>query len=184
MATSDVLSQTLERRYVLRKRPWDSSRTFQVAMTGGLLSGPLSHVWYNLLNRVGTAETVQSRVRRLPASLALDALVFSPIAVAGYLLFRTFLAMQDCKDSCDIASLSKSPAVQPYDNVMTRLQPLWWSTLQASWSFWPVANVINFTLVPLPYRVLYNNALSLFWNGYLSHSFAVSSVNQVSGQSI
>lgn len=39
----------------------------------------------------------------------------------------------------------------------------------ASWHFWPLANVFNFTFVALPYRVLFNNCLALGWNGYLSH---------------
>ena len=29
--------------------------------------------------------------------------------------------------------------------------------------------MFNFTFVALPYRVLFNNCLSLGWNGYLSH---------------
>jgi protein Mpv17 len=50
-----------------------------------------------------------------------------------------------------------------------RLQSKFTDALTASWQFWPIANVLNFAFVPVQFRVLYNNSLSLLWNGYLSH---------------
>jgi protein Mpv17 len=46
-------------------------------------------------------------------------------------------------------------------------------TLLANWKIWPAAQLINFYLVPVPYRVLWANFVGLFWNvilSYLSHS--------------
>jgi protein Mpv17 len=37
-----------------------------------------------------------------------------------------------------------------------------------AWKFWPAANIINFGMIPLEYRVLYSNVLSVFWTGYLT----------------
>ena len=84
--------------------------------------------------------------------LALDALLFSPVAIGGYFVWRTVLENSNVLDT-----------------IAWKLQFKWLPALQASWSFWPLANVVNFGLVPLPFRVLYNNSLSLFWNAYLTN---------------
>lgn len=34
---------------------------------------------------------------------------------------------------------------------------------------WPVFQYVNFSLVPIKYRVLYDNMLAVFWNAYLSY---------------
>lgn len=39
---------------------------------------------------------------------------------------------------------------------------------QANYKLWPLANAINFSLVPLKLRVLFANVVSVFWNMYLS----------------
>jgi hypothetical protein len=49
-----------------------------------------------------------------------------------------------------------------------KLRLKWMAALQASWTFWPAANVVNFSVVPVPLRVLYNNVLSVGWNAFLS----------------
>ena len=41
-------------------------------------------------------------------------------------------------------------------------------TMIANWQFWPLISTINFTLIPIQYRVLFDNLGSIFWNIYLS----------------
>ena len=125
----------------------DWTRTCHVAVTGLLFAGPISHAWYGLLEKV---VRVQHQTLAVALKLALDAAIFSPIAVAGYFSMRTFL---------------EGGGV---DGIVRKLRLKWLSALQASWSFWPAANVINFSIVPVPLRVLYNNVLSLGWNAFLS----------------
>lgn len=38
---------------------------------------------------------------------------------------------------------------------------------RAGWVFWPLANMVNFLLVPPTGRVLYVNCAGLLWNTYL-----------------
>ena len=83
--------------------------------------------------------------------MLLDAFIFSPVAVAGYFTWRTVLEGGGPND------------------VMSKLQSKFIGTLFASLKFWPCVNIINFAFVPVEYRVLYNNMLSLFWSGYLSY---------------
>lgn len=130
-------------------------RTLHVGLTGLTFSGPISHAWYALLEVAVTrlSFATGSAVLTLATKLVLDALVFSPLAVTGYFCWRSVLEGT---------------------NASWKLQYKWWTALRASWSFWPVANVVNFSLVPLPYRVLYNNSLSVVWNAYLSNLNAIS----------
>ena len=83
--------------------------------------------------------------------MILDAAVFSPVAVAGYFTWRSAL------DGGDLEAIR-----QKLDSKVK-------GAIMASWQFWPIANVVNFGFVPVPFRVLYNNSLSVLWNGYLSH---------------
>jgi hypothetical protein len=54
--------------------------------------------------------------------------------------------------------------------VTTKLRTSWRAALVASWHFWPLANLVNYSVVPLSLRVLYVSALGLLWQGYLSHA--------------
>jgi hypothetical protein len=42
------------------------------------------------------------------------------------------------------------------------------ATLFTNWRVWTVAQAVNFGVVPLQYRVLFGNMVSLWWNIYLS----------------
>lgn len=50
-----------------------------------------------------------------------------------------------------------------------KLQTRFLSTLFGAWRFWPMANAVNFWFVPMQFRVLYMNVLSLFWTGWLTY---------------
>lgn len=41
-------------------------------------------------------------------------------------------------------------------------------TLIVNWKIWPALMAINFSIVPVPYRVLYANITGMFWSVYLS----------------
>jgi protein Mpv17 len=132
-----------------RQLQYDPIRSLHLAITGFLYSGPISHTWYNLLERLVVAGPRHPWLGLLQR-LLYDAFLFSPVAVGGYFIVRSTLEGRD------------------WEGIATKLQTKWWPATYASWSFWPLANVVNFSLVPVPFRVLFNNSLSLFWNAYLS----------------
>ncbi|CAB9509788.1 Protein SYM1 [Seminavis robusta] len=142
--TTDNIGQTNAQ---LLQYNWE--RTLHVGITGFTFSGPISHGWYSLLEWIVVGRLgITTLYAGMATRMALDAFLFSPVAVAGYFVWRSVLEGA---------------------NVQWKLQHKWLPALQASFSFWPLANVINFGLVPVPFRVLYNNALSLLWNAYLSN---------------
>jgi hypothetical protein len=100
---------------------YDWSRTFQVGITGLTFSGPISHVWYGVLERLVTTRHYYGG---LVLRMILDALLFSPMAVAGYFSWRGVLE-------------GKSLA-----ELRGKLAAKWQQAVVASWSFWPAANIM------------------------------------------
>ena len=133
----------------------DVNRVVQVAITGFFWSGPVTHVWYSLLEQIyaflAQIFDIQNAGIGLIVKLFLDAALFSPTVVAGYFIVRSLL--------------EGSGVAGAREKLQTKFKP----TLFGAWKFWPLVNSINFWFVPLPYRVLYMNVLSLLWSGYLTY---------------
>ena len=152
MTLSDVICQELtiasQAPQNREKSSLDLNRVVHVAITGFVWSGPISHTWYSMLEKI---VTLKDPLFGLIARIIVDALVFSPVAVSGYFACRSIL---------------EGSGVQGIrEKLKTRFKP----AVLGAWRFWPVANVINFGFVPVPFRVLYSNVMSLFWTGYLTH---------------
>lgn len=109
----------------LLSQSYDWQRTFHVGVTGMTFSGPISHAWYNLLERfVGEVD------HQMIWKLILDAILFSPTAVAGYFIWRSILEGHK------------------WEGTIRKLQSKWSSAVCASWTFWPAANVMYVFLFP------------------------------------
>jgi protein Mpv17 len=132
----------------------DYTRTLQVAVTGLLWSGPITHFWYSLLEKIygflAQFLRIQNAAIGLLVKLFLDAILFSPTVVVGYFTVRSIL------EGTGLAGAK--------EKLSTKFKP----TLIGAWKFWPPVNSINFYFVPLQFRVLYMNVLSLLWSGYLT----------------
>ena len=55
-----------------------------------------------------------------------------------------------------------------YDDICVKLQRDWFTLVKASWSLWFVAHLINFSVVPLHWRVIYANVVSTGWAVFMS----------------
>lgn len=128
---------------------FDSERFAHAAVTGLVWSGPITHYWYKILFGRLTVG-IKDPLLGLMAQILLDAIIFSPVTVSGYFAVRSILEGSGWKGASE--------------KLRTRL----FSTVLGAWKFWPAANVINFGLVPIQFRVLYMNVLSVFWSGYLT----------------
>ena len=82
--------------------------------------------------------------------------------------------------TCDQASvfhgifLAATTAMQgrSYAEVQQKLQRDWFTLAKASWCFWAVAHTLNFALVPLHWRLIYANVMSVGWGTFLSKMMA------------
>lgn len=115
-------------------------------LLGGLYVAPVLHVWYGHLSRTITGSSVRATAQRL----VLDQLVFAPLFVPSF--FTALLCLEG------------QPA-----KIGPKLRQDWWPTVQANWTVWIPAQVINFRFVPAPLQVLFSNVIGLVWNSYLSY---------------
>eukprot|EP00644_Phytophthora_capsici_P007224 jgi/Phyca11/112726/e_gw1.22.444.1 len=123
-----------------------TARTMRMMVWGGVLFAPIVHTWVNFVERtVGSHGKVVVLKKVL-----LDAFVFAPSINT---LFFTSTQMMQGK------SLG-----QGVDFAADRM-PL---TLQANYMIWPLANIVNYSYVPLQYRILFINCVNLVWTTVLS----------------
>jgi hypothetical protein len=109
--------------FLFDSHDWD--RSMHVAITGLTFSGPISHIWYGLLERLVTRSGIAGVVMKM----ILDAFLFSPVAVAGYFVWRTLLEGSG------------------WIGTRRKLNTKWMSAVVASWSFWPATNIMYVSCV-------------------------------------
>eukprot|EP00123_Amoebidium_parasiticum_P021436 comp6722_c0_seq1/m.2496 comp6722_c0_seq1/g.2496 ORF comp6722_c0_seq1/g.2496 comp6722_c0_seq1/m.2496 type:complete len:247 (-) comp6722_c0_seq1:444-1184(-) len=123
-------------------------RTGMFVLINGIYVAPTIHVWYNLIARtIGRWGGMQG----VFAQLAADQLLFAPAFISSF----TALLLAVEGRAADLPG---------------HLAQHLWSTLIANWQIWVPANYVNFRYVPLAYRVLFGNGVSLVWNTYLSYA--------------
>jgi hypothetical protein len=130
-----------------RKKRLDFGRMTQVAITGLTWSGPITHTWYGLLEQI---VKIQDPMLGLFARIFLDAIIFSPVTVTGYFIWRSMLEGSGLRGASH------------------KLRTRFSSTVLGAWKFWPAANIINFGMIPLEYRALYQRAECLL-DGIVDH---------------
>jgi len=128
----------------------DKERLGQAAVTGLIWSGPITHYWYKILFGKLTI-SINDPIISLIVQILLDSIIFSPITVSGYFTLRSIM------EGSGIEGIK--------DKLSTRLV----KTVLGAWKFWPAANIINFGFIPLEFRVLYMNLLSIIWSIYLTN---------------
>lgn len=159
-ALGDMLAQRLEANgeprahEAVAEKPvsepsWDYKRTARMVIWGGVLFAPVGHGWYNLLERMvrssGKAAVMQK--------IALDQLVYTPPLTLAF--FTTTKLMEE-------ATMDKFPYATSH--AFDKLVP----TLKVNWTVWPVIHLCTFTVVPLQYRILFINCMSIGWSAFLS----------------
>lgn len=128
---------------------WDKRRSLSIAVWGLFFMGPVLHYWYLTLDRVLRHKYA------IITKLLSDQLVFAPCFNAAFML--------------GIGALEGNSSKDITDNVKTKL----WPVMKANWTLWPAAQIINFSIVPKDFQVIYVNCVALVWNvifTYLSHS--------------
>lgn len=163
----DLISQKLEQRQAAQKndradpeweaeladfrsataiiRMIDYERALKFGLLGALLS-PFGHWWYNFLSVFVEGSGVLPGLQRM----VLDQFIFSP----------PFLAF-----TFGVLAIIEN---KPFDELVEQLRKEWAGAVVNIWKLWGPAQVINFILVPTHLQVLFDNAVGLIWNCYLS----------------
>ncbi|KAK1941726.1 Protein SYM1 [Phytophthora citrophthora] len=123
-----------------------TARTMRMMIWGSVIFAPIVHTWVHFIER-----TVGSHGKVVVfKKVLLDAFVFAPSI--NTLFFTSTQMMQ-----------GKSVS-QGVDFAVDRIP----QTLKANYMIWPLANVVNYSYVPLHYRILFINCVNLVWTTVLS----------------
>ncbi|CAN0361461.1 unnamed protein product [Ascophyllum nodosum] len=129
-------------------------RTASFAIFGLVLNGPVFHWWYNMLERASERlrkpGEAAGGTRDIAFKLAMDRFVATP----PYLLM-TLLALR----------LMQGLGI---DRSVRETRQLYLGALIKNYKVWTLAQLINFKLIPIEFRPLFGNLVSVWWNVYLS----------------
>lgn len=141
MSTGDAISQ----KFVERKEKFDTKRYFRYWAFGVIIAGPLFHGWYLRLQKI----FVKSKFAPLKM-VAVDQMVFAPVFPPFFL---------------GVMGLMKGDS---FSTIKQKIQKDYLDILTSCWSLWPGVQFVNFLLVPISHRVLFNNTIALGWDTYLA----------------
>ncbi|KFX86855.1 hypothetical protein V490_08777 [Pseudogymnoascus sp. VKM F-3557] len=142
-ATGDIMAQQAVERKGIEKHEF--VRTGRMALYGGAIFGPAATTWFKFLQ---TKVVLPNKKLEICARVGVDQLLFAPTNLFVFL-----------------STMSILEGVSPRE----KLAKTYTGALQSNWMVWPFVQVVNFSFVPLDYRVLFVNGLSIFWNCYLSY---------------
>jgi len=83
----------------------------------------------------------------------LDQFICSPILIGTFFLTLSVIERKSADDFLD------------------ELKDKSWRLYLAEWTVWPIAQVINFSILPTKYRILYDNTISLGYDVYTSYIY-------------
>jgi len=144
-ATGDILEQHYE-IVTKHQKPWDTRRTLHMSASG-ITVGILCHYWYIFLDKRLPGRSLRIVMKKV----IIDQIVLSPLAIS--LFFVT------------VGTLEKSKPKDIGKEIIEKGHQLY----LAEWFIWPVAQYINFAILPTRFRVLYDNTISLGFDVYTSH---------------
>lgn len=192
-AVGDVVAQSISRppkvpittdgvtiRQASMLEGMDVMRTVRMALFGALIAAPQMHVFFHWLEKV--------RLGRCATDNAMHATEFSYLRLC--LTDKIFLVqfIMPKNPTHPVAVVSKVAADQlvnsPFgtmtffawtqtfrgtpDRIPAEVSEKLWPTTLAGWRLWPMAQAVNFFVVPLQYRIIFINIVAIGWTCMLS----------------
>eukprot|EP01121_Diplochlamys_sp_Union-15-3_P011346 TRINITY_DN3276_c0_g1_i2.p1 TRINITY_DN3276_c0_g1~~TRINITY_DN3276_c0_g1_i2.p1 ORF type:complete len:189 (-),score=12.33 TRINITY_DN3276_c0_g1_i2:5-571(-) len=143
----DLLAQTIKRIQSPNPQPYDLKRTAKFASFNFLISAPILHWYYKLLDVL--LKNYKGNTR-LILQLLLDRLICGPLVI---LLFFTYF---------EIVSMGSIMALKK--KIQLHLIP----TAVKAMIFWLPVQFFNFKYIPMQLRVLFGNLAAIVWTVYFS----------------
>jgi hypothetical protein len=128
----------------------DFKRVAIFGVYGLAFAGPFFHWWYAYLEKSVASLRLKQPALSFAVKLATNQLVMTPPVLLFTLMYIQYFLSGNVTKS--VQTVKRQYAVALFTN----------------WKVWTVAQTINFTVVPLDYRVLFGNVVALWWNTYLS----------------
>ncbi|KAK2462075.1 hypothetical protein APHAL10511_006538 [Amanita phalloides] len=150
---AQLCQNTLARKGHEEVRPYDILRTVRFFCFGCMIS-PFIGRWNTFLEHRFPLRTIQTSkkvsIRALSKRVACDQMVMAPIGLGAF-----------------IGSIGLMEGRGP-EQIKEKFDDLFVPVLLTNWKIWPLAQLINFRYMPLPYRVLFQSTCGVFWTLYLS----------------
>ncbi|PIK51393.1 hypothetical protein BSL78_11715 [Apostichopus japonicus] len=139
----DILAQQVVEKKGIKGH--DFARTSRQALFGAFFVGPAMISWYKVLDRLykGSGKLVPM------CKVITDQAVFAPVLIT---CFMSFVAWGNGRTGSQIKSQLKADFLP---------------TLFTSYMIYPAVQVVNFYVLPVDYRPVLINVVSIFWNTYL-----------------
>jgi protein Mpv17 len=144
-ALSDWLAQRLEKSESKKSTNW--TRTISSSLVGLLYFGPAAHAWYDMIFKLLPGTSLVSTLQKA----ALGQLLFGPSFTC--IFFATSLLQQ--------GNFS-------FQNWIAKIKDDLPGAWVAGLGFWPLVDLVSYSLIPKDWIPLFVNACSLVWTIYLS----------------
>ncbi|XP_043483357.1 mpv17-like protein 2 [Leptopilina heterotoma] len=128
------------------KTDYDFNRTKNM-LTVGLLQGPFHHYFYRFLDKNFPGKKIFSIFKKT----MLDQMISSPSCLAIFF--------------CGHGLLERKSLTE----INMEMRQKFFHTWKVDWCFFPPAQIVNFLFVPLQYRVIYINAITVIFDIFLSY---------------
>lgn len=113
----------------------------------GLLQGPFHHWFYMMLDKMFPGKNALTVVKKM----CLDQMIASPACLGIFFV--------------GLGVLEHRKIEEIYKELKAKLYDTW----KVDCCFWPPAQCVNFLFVPLRYRVLYTNFMTMIYDIFLSY---------------
>lgn len=110
------------------------------------LAGPMGHFWFLALDNMVKLHGPKAVL----CKVLIDQIAFAPFATA---LFFAVMKTAEGLSTRDVTQFFE----HHYGHAML-----------SNYKLWPLANAVNFALVPAPHRVVFTSFVSIFWISFLS----------------
>ncbi|CAD5228388.1 unnamed protein product [Bursaphelenchus okinawaensis] len=142
-STSSCLSQT----FIEKADHIDYRRVLNFGLVTMAIVGPIQYHWFRFLSRMMQGENLRTGVKRM----IVDQIIAAPI-ITTIFLFNVQL----------MESKSINTSINKTRNV-------WAPVMANNYKLWPFVQLINMSVVPLEYRIVFLQFVGLFWNCYISY---------------
>lgn len=130
------------------KGNYDYVRTFRMCFHGGVIFAPMVSQWYKLINNkisIPGRPFAEALVR-----MTADQTIWAPFGIASFYVSMGVLQGHS------------------WDNIKDELRSKYYTTMVGNYMVWPAVQIVNFRFMPLEYRLLFVNVVSIAWNTFLS----------------
>jgi len=130
----------------------NKQRAFRFSLMGAFFIAPATHYWYGYLNKIlpFTSRSPTAKFFTTAKRVVLDQILFAPIFIPSF--FATLSTLEG----------------KSIEKTLSKVQADTFPTYLTNLGVWVPAQLINFSLVPSRYQVLFSNFVGFFWNTHLS----------------